>query len=109
MLKLSTKSLAVSAMLALSLTAGANQAMAEESGIISKEVSSIDSNYCHIKYMAFSQQSLSSSTPVFEPSDVIDRYGSCDFNPNNVEEIRNQVATMNSMIHGDGGNEGAGN
>ena len=95
MLKTNLKLVAVAAMFGVSLTAGASRSMAGENGIVLKEVSASDSNYCHIKYMAFTEQSLKSGNPDFNPYEVIDRYGSCDFDPKNADEVRKQVAFLN--------------
>jgi hypothetical protein len=108
MLKLSKKSLAVSALFALTLTAGASRATAE-SGIIVKEASS-DGTYCHIKYMALSEEALSSDTVEFNPSDVVDSYGPCSFDPKSPEARQQQLTakTRHGGVFNDGGNDGGG-
>ena len=105
MLKLPSKSLVVSALFALSLTAGASQAIAEQDGIVYKQVSSSDSSYCHIKYMAFTAESLRTGALEFEPSDVIDRYGPCNFDPKSQQEVQNQLIATHRGLHGDGSND----
>ena len=90
MLKTNLKPLALSAMFVVALSAGASRAMSDESGIVMKQASADDSSYCHIKYMAFNTQTLRSAEPEFNPADIVDRYGSCDFNPRSHEEIQNQ-------------------
>ena len=114
MLKRSIKPMVLSAAFALSLTAG-GQARAEEmesvaaisdeaNGIVLKQVSDVDSNYCHIKYMAFTERSLKSGELEFNPTDVVDWYGSCAFNPKDPQEVRKQVSFMNHGA-GDGSND----
>ena len=85
------KPMILSAALALTV---AGPAMAGETGIVYKQVSSEDSSYCHIKYNAFTEQSLKGGELEFNPSDVIDLYGPCSFNPSSQEEVRKQVAQM---------------
>jgi len=99
------KPLAVSAMFAVALSAGAGQAIANESGIVWKQAASSESDYCHIKYMAFTEQSLRSGNLEFNPSDIVDMYGSCSFNPTSLEEVRNQIIVSNRGLHGDGSND----
>lgn len=82
------KPMVFSAAFAMALT---GQAMASESGIIYKQASSEDSNYCHMKYMAFKSETLRGPAPQFNPSEVIDRYGSCDFDPSAKEEVQSQL------------------
>jgi len=75
-----------------------------ENGIVFKEVSDVDSNYCHIKYMAFTERGLKSGDLEFHPSEVIDRYGSCSFDPKGSEEVKKQLAMIN-QVSGDGSDE----
>lgn len=109
MLKLKAKPFILSAALALSLTAGMHKAAAEEmsglssveSGIVMKEVSEVDSGYCHIKYMAFTERGLKSGDLEFNENDVIDYYGSCSFEPKNAAEVKKQLASLTSEISND--------
>ena len=105
MFKTNLKTIALAGMFAATLSAGAGQALASESGIVWKQASSSESDYCHIKYMAFTEQSLRSGNLEFNPSDIVDMYGSCSFDPTSPEEVRKQVATSNQGIHGDGSND----
>ena len=58
MLKLSIKPLAVSALFAMSLTSAATLAVAQENrGIVLQESAAEAPGYCHIKYMAFTEES----------------------------------------------------
>lgn len=119
MLKLPVKPIILTAAFALSLTAGMSRASAVEmnemenvpasfsdagNGIVLKEVSDVDSKYCHIKYMAFTEHGLKSGDLEFNPTDVIDRYGDCSFNPKETDEVKKQVALMNRSA-GDGSND----
>ncbi|MSP37166.1 MAG: hypothetical protein EXR70_01575 [Deltaproteobacteria bacterium] len=105
MIKNNLKPLALSAMMALSVTVGAGHAKANESGVISKQANA-DGTYCHIKYMAFTAESLRNGSLEFEPSDVIDSYGPCDFDPKSQQEVRKQLAASSRGIHGDGSSSG---
>ena len=87
-------SIALTAVLAAGLTAGVNHAVANDAGIVYKQAASEDANYCHIKYMALTQESLQSGVPEFNPSDVVDMYGPCSFDPSSPEEVRKQVSEM---------------
>lgn len=91
MFKTNLKPLAVSAMMAMSLTVSAGQAKADENGMILKQAAANDPSYCHIKYMAFKIETLRNPNPEFNPSDVIDRYGSCDFDPRAQQEVQKQL------------------
>lgn len=95
---------AASSLFALSLAA-AGQAIANEDGIVMKQVSSNDSSYCHIKYMAFTEQSLRTGQHEFDPSNVVDFYGSCSFDPKSPEEVKKQVALVNRGVYGDSGSD----
>jgi hypothetical protein len=105
MFKTNLKPIALAAMFAATLSAGAGQALASESGIVWKQASSSDSDYCHIKYMAFTEQSLRSGNLEFNPSDIVDMYGSCSFDPTSPEEVRKQIAMSSRGMNGDGGND----
>jgi len=102
-------SIALTAVLAAGLTAGVNHAVANDAGIVYKQAASEDANYCHIKYMELTQESLQSGVPEFNPSDIVDMYGSCDFDPNSPEEVRKQAAAMNRGLHGESGGDSSGN
>ena len=99
------KSIALSAMLAAGLTASASHALASDAGIVYKQVASEEGNYCHIKYMALTQESLQSGVPEFNPSDIVDMYGPCNFDPNSPEEVRRQASAMSRGLHGESGGD----
>lgn len=109
MLKLTVKPFILSAAVALSLTTGLPQAGAEEmgimadieNGIVYKEVSDVDPNYCHIKYRTFTEQGLKSGNLEFHGNEVIDHYGSCSFDPKHPEEVKKQLALLNQGMGGD--------
>ena len=121
MLKLPVKPIILTAAFALSLTAGMSRASAVEmnemenvqasfsdasNGIILKEVSDVDSKYCHIKYMAFTEHGLKSGDLEFNANDVIDRYGDCSFNPKETDEVQKQVSFMGRQLTNDGESSG---
>ncbi len=109
MFKNNLKPLAVSAMMVMSLTVAAGHAKADESGIISKQASS-DGTYCHIKYMALTEEALSSGNVEFDPSDVVDMYGPCSFDPKSPESVKQQLSakTRHGGIFSDGGGDAGG-
>ena len=68
-----------------------NVASAAE-GVISKNILT-EGNYCHLKFSAILEQTLSSSHPVLKEAssgDIIDFYGPCDHDPLGKEEIQSQ-------------------
>jgi len=105
MFKTNLKPITLAAMFAVAVSAGAGQALASESGIVWKQAASSDSDYCHIKYMAFTEESLRSGNLEFNPSDIIDMYGSCNFDPMSPEEVRKQVVMSSRGMYGEGGND----
>jgi hypothetical protein len=101
MVKGSTKPLAVSALFAMTLAAGAAQAFAQQhGGIVYQQAAYEAPGYWHIKYMAFTDESLQSGQLEFEDN-VIDRYGACNFDPSSPEEVQKQMAIMNRSLFGD--------
>lgn len=48
--------------------------------------------YCHLKFPAMREDTLSWQTPIFDPQagDVVDFYGPCDYDPVGLDEIRVQ-------------------
>jgi hypothetical protein len=99
------KSIALAAVLSAGLTAGANHAVASDAGIVYKQAASEEGNYCHIKYMALTQESLQSGVPEFNPSDIVDMYGPCNFDPQSPEEVRKQASAMSRGLHGESGGD----
>jgi hypothetical protein len=60
--------------------------------VISKSVLT-EGNYCHMKFPAIEERTLSWKRPVLKDpseSDIIDFYGPCDHNPLGKEEIQSQ-------------------
>ncbi len=107
--KVPFKPLAFSAMFALSLTAGVGQAKGDMTdGIVLKEVAVAGNNYCHIKYMAFTDSSLKSGDLEFDPSDVVDFYGPCNFNPKSPDEVHKQLAILSDRESNSGGGDSGG-
>jgi len=108
MLKLSIKPLAVSALFAMSLTAAAIPAVADEiPGVVLREPASEMTGYCHIKYMAFTEQSLSTGQLEFDSDNIVDRYGDCSFDPSSPEEVQNQLSMLRRGAYGDGDSSGS--
>jgi hypothetical protein len=79
--------------------------MASDAGIVYKEASDQDSSYCHIKYMAYTDDSLKRGAPEFNETDVIDMYGPCSFDPTSPEEVRKQLSALGRGAHGDASND----
>ena len=93
---------AVAAMFAVGLSSGVSPVLAGENGIVMKQAAASDESYCHIKYMAFTDQSLRSGNLEFNPSDIVDMYGPCNFDPQSQDEVRKQQAAAQRGQHGDG-------
>jgi len=98
------RSITGSALLAAGLFAITGTAAASDAGIVYKQASE-EASYCHIKYLAMTPESLQSGVPEFNPSDVIDMYGPCGFDPQNPEELRRQTQAMNRGLHGESGGD----
>jgi hypothetical protein len=71
-------------------------------------ISSVPSDtmdYCHLKFPAMSEDSLSWQQPVLDPlsGNIVDFYGPCDYNPTGSDEIRAQrrVLTHGNFEDGD--------
>ena len=83
-----TKYLIVTALFAGIIDTGATLARAQ--GVISTEIATPGS-YCHMKFPAIREDTLSGSTPSFPVSgDLIDFYGACDHDPLGKEEVQSQ-------------------
>ncbi len=48
--------------------------------------------YCHLKFPAMREDTLSWQAPILDPQagDIVDFYGPCDYNPVGLDEIRVQ-------------------
>ena len=99
------KPLILSAMFAMSL---AGRALASETGIVYSQASPEDGSYCHMKYMAFTEDSLKSGYLEFDESNIVDKYGPCSFDPKSPEEVKKQVALMNRGLNSEGSNDSSG-
>jgi len=109
MLKLSIKPLAVSALFAMSVTSAATLAVAQENrGIVLQEWAAEAPGYCHIKYMAFTEESLRTGHLEFDRDNIVDRYGDCSFDPTSPEEVQKQLSMLSRGAFGDGGSNDAG-
>ncbi len=76
------------ALLAGVIGTGANSVGAQD--IIFKEVAEAGT-YCHIKFPAIREDTLSQATPSLTTSgDLIDFYGSCDHDPRGKDEVQSQ-------------------
>jgi hypothetical protein len=100
------KIFAASALFAVTL---ASQGFASDAGIVYKQASDQDSSYCHIKYMAYTEESLKRGTPEFNETDIVDLYGSCSFDPTSQVEVSKQISAMGRSANGDGSNDSSSN
>ena len=76
MVKRSIKPLAASALFTLALASGAAQAVAQQQGRIVYQQQAYEApGYCHIKYKAFTNESLQTGQLEFDEDNLIDRYG----------------------------------
>jgi hypothetical protein len=97
------KPLGASALLfAMTLTSGAAQAVAQQQGgVVYQQAAYEAPGYCHIKYMAFTSESLQTGQLEFDEDNLVDRYGACNFDPSSPEEVQKQMAIMNRSLFGD--------
>ena len=60
--------------------------------------------YCHMKFPAMREDSLSWAHPVFDDGAVhaVDFYGSCDHDPFGIDEIKTERRVRLRGIYGDG-------
>jgi len=87
------KSVALLSSLVLSSTLFGGVVMAQElsSGAIVR-VPAESGSYCHMKFPALREDTLSWTQPVFDEAagPIVDFYGSCDHDPLGIDEIRTQ-------------------
>lgn len=60
-------------------------------------------NYCHMKFPAIREETLSAKQPMLkgaESDDIIDFYGPCDHDPTGRDEIHAQEIQMQHRRHG---------
>ena len=84
-------------MLTLSLVGvvGSSGVAAAVDGVISKNA--LDSGYCHLKFPAIDEASLSTKHPFLKSpnsGDIVDFYGSCDHEPLGKNEINAQLLEL---------------
>ncbi len=66
-----------------------------QEGILFKQRAG-DTNYCHLKFPAIQEETLSWNRPILEDvkdgrsGDIIDFYGPCDYNPTGKEAVQAQ-------------------
>ena len=92
------KSVALLSSLVLSSTLFGGVVMAQElsSGAIVR-VPAESGSYCHMKFPALREDTLSWAQPVFDDAagPIVDFYGSCDHDPLGIDEIRTQRRLLN--------------
>lgn len=61
-------------------------------------------NYCHMKFPTMREDSLAWDRPVLDEAagNIVDFYGSCDYDPVGLDEIRVQRRVMRRDIYEDG-------
>jgi hypothetical protein len=102
MVKRSIRRWAASALFTMTLASGTAQAFAQQQGGIVYQQQAYEApGYCHIKYKAFTRESLQTGQLEFDDDNLIDRYGACDFDPSSPEEVRNQMAIMTRSLFRD--------
>jgi hypothetical protein len=65
-----------------------------QEGVLVKVAASPASNYCHLKFPAIREETLSWDRPVLKDSsssDIIDFYGPCDTDPLGKDQIARQT------------------
>ena len=108
MLKLSIKPLAVSALFAMSVTSAATGSCPGKPWHRVTGVGCRGAWLLHIKYMAFTEESLSTGHLEFDRDNIVDRYGDCSFDPTSPEEVQKQLSMLSRGAFGDGGSNDAG-
>lgn len=82
---------AISAAVLMTMTAAA--ASAADDGILLRLRASGDSKYCHLKFPAIREETLSWDRPVLKSGssgDIVDFYGSCNHDPRGRDEVLRQ-------------------
>jgi hypothetical protein len=93
----------LSALLLAGTLVCAGAALAQE-GVLFKVALGADSDYCHMKFPAIQEETLSWDRPVLkDPSegDLIDFHGSCSYDPRGKDEIRAQELAYNQNFDRD--------
>jgi len=70
-------------------------AMGDESAILEKHAVIDETNYCHMRFPAIEEETLSWAHPVLQDtssSDIIDFYGPCDYDVHGKDAIQSQKA-----------------
>ena len=83
----------LSSALLLAGTLGWAGALLAQEGVLFKVALGADSDYCHMRFPAIQEETLSWDRPVLkDPSegDLIDFYGSCEHDPLGINEIQAQ-------------------
>jgi len=68
-----------------------------QEGVLVKVAASPVSNYCHLKFPAIREETLSWDRPVLKDkstSDIIDFYGPCDTDPLGKDQIARQTSQV---------------
>jgi len=77
-------------LLLLAGTLGADAASAGEAGVLAK-AQAVPGNYCHMKFPAIREETLSWDRPVLKnDGDIIDFYGPCNYDPLGKDAIQAQ-------------------
>jgi hypothetical protein len=83
---------------------GASSTFATAEGVISNATLT-PGGYCHSKFSAIREETLSSDHPVLKDpgeGDIIDYYGSCGHDPLGADEIRSQKDQLERDLSRDG-------
>jgi len=85
-----TKAKLVTMLALLAGVVGSGTTSVRAQGVISKEVAEMGT-YCHIKFPAIREDTLSEASPDLTTSDdLIDYYGPCDHDPLGKDEVQSQ-------------------
>jgi hypothetical protein len=84
---------------------GAQQAIAQESpqGRAAVTILGRSGDYCHMKFPALREETLSAKPPMLKDADsedVIDFYGPCDHDPTGNDEVQAQLLQMRRRRYG---------
>jgi len=80
---------------------------AEAKELVETEVADLEADYCHMKFAAMDEATLSWDRPELnaDAEKSIDFYGPCDYDPAGPAEVRTQRAILLRGLYGDSSND----
>lgn len=90
---MSSKQLVLAGLFLAGTLASSASVWAQAEGILFRARAG-ESNYCHLRFPAIREDTLSMSRPILKDprsGDIIDFYGPCDYDPTGEEAVRTQT------------------